>query len=52
MNRPMKICDICGKPFRKGIRIKGFRKKSELMCEKCENVMKLMILRIRSGKEI
>lgn len=52
MNRKPKICDICGQPFYKGARIKGFRKRNELMCEKCENVMKLLILRVRRGKEI
>lgn len=49
--RRMKICDICGKPFDKGIKIKGFRKRDELMCDKCENVVKLMILKFRRDKE-
>jgi len=52
MKRPDRICDTCGQPFAKGIKIIGFRKKNELMCEKCENVMKLMILKHRRSKEI
>jgi hypothetical protein len=47
MFKRTKICDICGQPFYKGIKIQGLGKKKEIACEKCENVMKLMILKYR-----
>lgn len=52
MKRAEKICDVCGRPFEKGIKIFGFKKRNELMCDKCENVFKLMILKYRRAKEI
>lgn len=47
IRRTTRICDTCGQPFYKGIKIFGIGKKKQIMCEKCENVMKLMILKYR-----
>lgn len=46
-----KTCDTCGQLFYRGIRIGGVGKRGQVMCEKCENVMKLMILKYRRKKE-
>jgi hypothetical protein len=47
-----KVCDVCGYPSRKGIKMAGFGKKRQFVCEKCENAMKLMILQIRRRKGV
>ena len=53
-----RICDVCGCKFITGIKIKALKKgispwnKRIFVCEKCENVMKLMILHYRKKREI
>ena len=39
-----KICDICGNPFWRGIKVKGIRQKGLLICDKCEQTAKLLIV--------
>lgn len=46
-----RICDVCGCKIDKGIKLKGFRKKTQYMCEKCENTLKLTILQVRKKRE-
>lgn len=52
MFNKVKVCDICGQTFYKGVKIPGIAKKTQIVCEKCENVMKLMILKYRRKNEI
>lgn len=53
MRTRKKICDICGMPFERGFQVKALHdginpwKKKLFICEKCENVIKLMVLKIR-----
>lgn len=48
-----KICDICGTPFARGIQIRALHdgiapwQKKIFVCEKCENAIKLMVLKVR-----
>lgn len=52
------ICDICGFEFNKGIQMKEIRaglipkKKNIYICEKCSNVMKMVILSYRRMPEV
>lgn len=51
-----KICDICGAPFKRGISVRTILdgvapwKTKAYICEKCENVIKLMVLQYRKKK--
>ena len=51
-----KVCDICGLKFERGIQMKAIRKglapwqKRTYVCEKCENVLKLIVLKYRRNK--
>ena len=53
-----KICDVCGCEFKRGLKIRALHrgidpwKKRIFVCEKCENVVKLMILQYRKRREI
>lgn len=53
-----KVCDICGCKFVRGLSIKALHdgidpwNKKIFICEKCENVIKLMVLQYRKKKEI
>lgn len=48
-----RVCDVCGVMFVRGLEMKALHdgiqpwKKKIFVCEKCENVMKLMILQYR-----
>lgn len=48
-----RVCDICGMKFERGFQVKALHdginpwKKKLFICEKCENVIKLMVLKIR-----
>ena len=48
-----RACDVCGVKFVRGLQLKALHdginpwKKRIYICEKCENVIKLMILKIR-----
>ena len=52
-----KICDVCGVKFIRGLEIKALHKgispwtKKIFICDKCENVMKLLILQHRKIDE-
>ena len=46
-----KVCDICGEEFSRGIKIKGIRKRSTRVCEKCELVIRAAILAHRRIKK-
>lgn len=54
----IKVCDICGSPFKRGLCMhKYFNgiipwKKSIYVCEKCENVIKRMVLQYRKRREV
>ena len=51
-----KVCDICGAEFVRGVQVKALHdgiapwKKKLYVCEKCENVMKLLVLQHRRKK--
>ena len=51
-----KICDICGCPFDRGLKLRALHngidpwKKRIFICDKCENVIKLMVLQHRRRK--
>lgn len=53
-----RICDICGCKFKRGLSLKALHdgiapwQKKIFICEKCENVIKLMVLQVRKKKEI
>lgn len=46
-----KVCDICGMKFVRGLKIRALRNgiapwnKKIFICDKCENVIKLMVLK-------
>lgn len=48
-----KVCDVCGAQFVRGLSLKALHdginpwKKKIFICDKCENVIKLMILQHR-----
>ena len=52
------ICDVCGCRFERGLKLKALHnginpwKKRIFVCDKCENVLKLMILQYRKKREI
>ena len=56
--RKNRVCDVCGVKFIRGLELKALHdgiapwKKRIYICDKCENVMKLMILQYRKRKEI
>ncbi len=53
-----RVCDVCGVKFVRGLQLKALHdginpwKKRIYICEKCENVIKLMILQTRKKREI
>ncbi len=53
-----KVCDICGVKFERGLQIKALHKginpwqKRIFICDKCENVIKLMVLQVRKKREV
>ena len=53
-----KVCDVCGVKFVRGLQLKALHdgiepwKKRIYICEKCENVMKLMILQQRKRRGV
>ena len=53
-----KVCDICGCLFERGVSVKALHKginpwkRRIFVCEKCENVVKMMVLQYRKKKEI
>ena len=53
MKKRKRICDICGMPFQRGLQMKALHdgiapwQKKIFVCEKCENVIKLIVLKIR-----
>ncbi len=53
-----RICDVCGTKFVRGLQLKALHdgiepwKKRIYICEKCENVMKLMILQQRKRRGV
>lgn len=52
-----RICDVCGVKFVRGLKIRALHKgispwtKRIFICEKCENVLKLLILKHRKTSE-
>jgi len=48
-----RVCDICGMKFERGLQMKALHdgiapwQKKIFVCDKCENVIKLMVLKIR-----
>lgn len=53
-----RVCDVCGVKFVRGLQLKALHdgvepwKKRIYICEKCENVMKLMILQQRKRRGV
>lgn len=56
--RKNRVCDVCGVKFIRGLELKALHdgiapwKKRIYICDKCENVMKLMILQQRKRRGV
>ena len=53
-----KVCDICGETFVKGLKVKDMRygtmpwNKKIYVCDKCEHVLKMLVLSHRRVKPV